>query len=126
MRENYVYPACIKKISKVYEITFPDFPELISCEIDEEKTIETAQELLAITILDYLQNQRELPKPSVNVSDVVYVHIWLPYFRNKAKEIYIKKTLTIPQWLDILAREKNINFSAALVKGIKKELGLEE
>lgn len=35
-----------------------------------------------------------------------------------------KKTLTIPQRLDLLAKEKNINFSAVLVNGLKQELGL--
>ena len=126
MKENYVYPACIKKVSKVYEITFPDFPELISCETDAEKTMRKAQELLALTILEYLNTNKKLPEMSMNVENAVYIHIWLPYFRNTAKEVYIKKTLTIPQWLDVLAREKGINFSGALVKGIKSELGIEE
>jgi post-segregation antitoxin (ccd killing protein) len=40
----------------------------------------------------------------------------------KTKEVYVKKTLTIPMSLDIRARENNINFSATLVKGIKDEL----
>ena len=40
------------------------------------------------------------------------------------KEIYVKKNVTIPQWLDLLAKESNINYSAALVKGIKQELGI--
>ena len=41
------------------------------------------------------------------------------------KEIYVKKTVTIPQWLDILAKGKKVNFSAAMVRGIKEELGIE-
>ena len=36
-----------------------------------------------------------------------------------------KKTLTIPVWLDILAQEKNLNFSQILQKALKKELGIE-
>lgn len=50
----------------------------------------------------------------------------MPYFRNASKEIYVKKNVTIPQWLDILAKENKINYSAALVKGIKAELGIEK
>ena len=57
-------------------------------------------------------------------NDVIYIHVWLPYFRNATKEIYVKKNVTIPQWLDLLAKESNINYSAALVKGIKQELGI--
>lgn len=41
-----------------------------------------------------------------------------------AKETYVKKTLTIPTWLDVLAKAKNINFSSVLVEGLKKELNI--
>ena len=37
----------------------------------------------------------------------------------------VKKNVTIPQWLDILAKENKVNYSAALVKGIKSMLGIE-
>jgi post-segregation antitoxin (ccd killing protein) len=48
----------------------------------------------------------------------------MPYHKSRIKEVYVKKTLTIPSWLDILAKNNNINFSAILVKAIKKELNL--
>ena len=56
---------------------------------------------------------------------LVYVHLWMPYFRQIQKVIYVKKTLTIPKWLDEMAKEKNVNFSAILVKGLKAELGID-
>ena len=37
----------------------------------------------------------------------------------------MKKTLTIPSYLDILAKNKNINFSQVLQNALKKELGIE-
>ena len=45
--------------------------------------------------------------------------------RRYEKEIYVKKNVTIPQWLDILAKENKVNYSAALVKGLKIALGME-
>ena len=36
-----------------------------------------------------------------------------------------KKTLTIPEWIDILATERKVNFSQVLYKALKKELGIE-
>ena len=89
-----------------------------------DELIRSAQESLALAILDYESMGQELPKPTSNKSDVIYIHVWLPYFRNATKEIYVKKNVTIPQWLDLLAKESNINYSAALVKGIKQELGI--
>ena len=35
-----------------------------------------------------------------------------------------KKTLTIPEWIDILATERKVNFSQVLYKALKKELGI--
>ena len=36
----------------------------------------------------------------------------------------MKKNVTIPQGLDILAKENNVNYSAAMVRGIKMALGI--
>lgn len=36
-----------------------------------------------------------------------------------------KKTLTIPEWIDVLATERKVNFSQVLYKTLKKELGIE-
>ena len=126
MKENYVYPAKVEFESGVYKITFPDFPEMtVVEESSKEEVIHSAQESLALEILDYESRGQELPEPAQNMEDVIYIHIWMPYFRNAAKEIYVKKNVTIPQWLDILAKESNVNYSAALVKGIKMALGIE-
>ena len=125
MRENYIYPAKIKKEDDVYQVMFVDFPNASLVEGEtEEEAIHYAQECLALEILDKENRGEKLPEPSSDLENVVYIHIWMPYFRNAAKEIYVKKNVTIPQWLDILAKEKKVNYSAALVKGIKLVLGI--
>lgn len=126
MKENYVYPAIVRKMGEEIEVSFLDFPDLIAVADDENEIIRTAQEVLALTILDYVDQGKKLPEPSMASGNIIYIHVWMPYFKNTTKEIYVKKSVTIPQWLDILAKERNINFSAALVKGVKKELGIEE
>lgn len=132
MRENYVYPIKVKKEDGVFLITFPDFPDQMTDATDESEVIRSAQEVLALCIIDNENQGEENPEPSkesdIQLEEgekVVYVHLWMPYFRNITKEIYVKKTLTIPQWLDLLAKEKNVNFSAVLVNGLKQELGIE-
>ena len=94
-------------------------------ETNRDEAVRAAQESLALEILDYESRGEELPAAKDDETDVIFVHVWMPYFRNAAKEIYVKKNVTIPQWLDILAKENKINYSAALVKGIKLELGIE-
>ena len=36
----------------------------------------------------------------------------------------VKKTLTIPAWMDTLAKENNLNFSNVLQNAIRRELNL--
>ena len=126
MKEIYVYPTIVRKMGEEIKVSFLDFPDLIAVADDENEIIRAAQEVLALTILDYVDQGKKLPEPSMASGNIIYIHVWMPYFKNTTKEIYVKKSVTIPQWLDILAKERNINFSAALVKGVKKELGIEE
>lgn len=125
MKENYIYPAKIKCNNGIFEIRFIDFPDMILVEGEtREYAVRAAQESLALEILDYENRGEELPIPNETEKEVIYIHIWMPYYRNASKEIYVKKNVTIPQWLDILAKENKVNYSAALVKGIKMELGI--
>ena len=124
MKNNYVYPAKISNNDDTFTLEFLDFSDLLVVEQSEEKLIESAQEVLALSIMDLLAQGKKLPKPSMEKGDIIYIHVWLPYYRTMEKEVYIKKTVTIPQWLDLLAKENKVNFSACLVKGIKDELGI--
>lgn len=126
MKENYIYPAKIKKEGTSFQLEFLDFPNISLVEADtKEEAIRSAQRCLALEILDYESRKQQLPNPTENVLNVIFIHVWMPYFRNTSKEIYVKKNVTIPQWLDILAKENKVNYSAALVKGIKLALGIE-
>ena len=123
MKENYFYPARIDFSDGKYQVHFIDFPNMILAEEStKEDAIVEAQRGLALVILDYENSGKELPEPDESETGVIYIHVWLPYYRNISKEVYIKKNVTIPQWLDILAKRKKINYSAALVKGLEHEL----
>ena len=43
------------------------------------------------------------------------------YYDNKA----VKKTLTIPNWLNVMSEKANVNFSAVLQKALMEELHIE-
>lgn len=125
MKENYYYPAKMKFVDGNYQLRFIDFPDMLLIEEPtKEEAIVAAQESLALEIMDYEDMGKELPEPDESETDVIYIQIWLPYYRNASKEIYVKKNVTIPQWLDILAKENKLSYSAALVNGLKHELGI--
>ncbi|RRJ24520.1 type II toxin-antitoxin system HicB family antitoxin [Lachnoanaerobaculum gingivalis] len=133
MEENYIYPVILKREDSEILVSFPDFPGQVTCAETEEEAIKAAQEILSICIRDIEDRGGECPLPSkyqdIKLEDddkLVYIHMWMPYFRHIEKIIYVKKTLTVPKWLDEMAKKKNINFSAVLVKGLKNELGIGE
>jgi len=128
--ENYTYAALIDRSDPDSLIaTFPDFDDRATCGTQED-IIEMAQDWLALNIIDKLESGEALPvcafhKPPDDPNlALIYVNVWLPYHRSKARETYVKKTLTLPVWLDILAKNSNISFSRALVRGLKEELGI--
>ena len=133
MKENYIYPVIIKKEETGYEISFPDFPDQMTSADTEEEAVVAAQEILALCISDNEEMCKDNPIPTeqekieLNEGEkLVYVHVWMPYFRQVEKVVYVKKTLTIPKWIDEMAKAKNVNFSAILVNGLKTELGLRD
>ena len=132
MKENYVYPIRIKKESDMLLVTIPDFQNQMTQAETEEEAVIAAQELISLCVIDNEERGLKNPSPSeesqITVESderIIYVHLWMPYFRNAKKEVYVKKTLTIPKWLDMLAKEKDLNFSAILVKGLKQELSID-
>lgn len=126
MKENYFYPARIDFIDGKYQAQFIDFPNMILAEEStKEDAIVEAQRGLALMIFDYENSGKELPEPDESETDVIYIHVWLPYYRNLVKEIYVKKNVTIPSKLDMDAKEKKLSYSAALVNQLKRELGID-
>ena len=136
MKENYTYPVIVDRSDPGYlNIIFPGFdggdpaiPVMTSVKAGDD-FIAAAQDTLALEILEYESSGRELPPENMVVSlaegqKLVYVNLWMPYHRSTIKETYVKKTLTIPVWLDILAKQQNINFSAVLASGLREVLGI--
>lgn len=126
MKENYFYPAKIEFVDRKYQVRFIDFPDMILIEEStREDAVLAAQKNLALVILDYENAGKELPEPDESETDVIYIHVWLPYYMNAAKEIYVKKNVTIPSKLDIEAKKQKLSYSAALVNQLKRELGID-
>lgn len=99
-----------------------------------EEVLSNLKEIITLTLLDLEDNKNEFPKASEikelkktleENQELLLINMWLPYEKSKIKLEYKKKTLSIPTWLDILATQKNINFSQVLVKALKKELNIE-
>lgn len=128
---KYVFPAIFTKEDVGYSVSFPDVP---GCNTQGETLSEAlAMAADALNLMLYSCEEDGLPinKPSdirtlkledneitslVSADTVEYRR----FFDNKA----IKKTLTIPNWLNTLSERENINFSAVLQDALIEKLNL--
>lgn len=113
----FVYPAIFHKENDAYGVEFPDLEGCHTYGGSIPETMEAAQEALSAYILTLLEQGRPLAAPS-DVSEfhpeggfasLVACSID-PYRDTKA----VKKTLTIPSWLNDRAMAMRLNFSKVL------------
>ena len=133
MKENYIYPARVEHKDNCYSVEFLDFENLGGDGETQEEAVKRAQNNLGLILKKYEEDNKKIPSPAelpflteTQEDNIVYIHVWMPYFRGVTKEVYVKKNVTVPEWLNILAKEKNVSYSEELVKGIKQVIEFEE
>lgn len=131
--DKYIFPAIFEARSKNgYYITFPDLPGCITHGETVEDAFAMAKEALELHLYGMEEDSNSIPKPTVpnqiivnNNSFVTLVEAWMPLIRNQIANKAVKKTLTIPKWLNDAAEEKKINFSQILQTALKERLGID-
>ncbi len=130
-KDHYIYPAIFSYDADGISIEFPDLPGCFSSADETNSAIAMAKEALALHLSSMEDDNDEIPSPSdINTISletgqvIVLVDVWMPIYRDKIKYSSVKKTLTIPRWLNDLAEENHINFSQLLQNSIKNQLGL--
>ena len=126
MLKKLFYPAVFTpEDDGGYSVAFPD---LDGC-FTQGETIEDAYKMafdalgLAIDLLE--SEKRTIPSPStpneikLNENEfVVIIEFDMLEYQKKHNSKSVKKTLTIPQWLNEEAMAKNINFSQVLQEAL--------
>jgi predicted RNase H-like HicB family nuclease len=127
---KYVYPACFyPEPDGRFSVEFADF-ELATFGDDLADAMYMAADAAAGCILSMLSDGEELPEPSeaknIKPDDpngfVSMVFIDLDTLKSSHDEKPVKKTLTIPSWLNQAAERKNINFSATLKEALVEKI----
>lgn len=133
------YPACFFKEEDGYSVIFPDLNHLATCGDTLEEALAMAIDCLAGYLYTCQRDGESVPEPSalesINPADVAkdlyeelgeyFVNIVTVDVAEYAKahfEKSVKKTLTIPAWLNAAALEQNINFSQVLQEALKERL----
>ena len=132
-KDRYIYPAIFDYADDGISIFFPDLPGCFSCANSDEEAIKMAKDALSLHLYSMEEDNDELPDPTpINKIStgsnqvVVLIEVVMPAMRKAIENYSVKKTLSIPQWLNKLAIEKNINFSQVLQTALKEELGIRE
>jgi len=128
-KDYYRYIAVFLFSDDGISITFPDLPGCISFGKDENEAIKNAKEVLTLHLYGMEEDNEEIPTPSsirdINISDNEYpvlIEAYMPPFRARQNSRFVKKTLSIPYWLNIEAEHRGINFSQTLQNALKEQL----
>ena len=134
-----IYPACFFEEDNGYSLIFPDLNYLSACGSTLQEAMEMAVDCLAGFLFSARIDGEDIPKPSdienidvkkkskelgfesksdfvnlisVDVEEYAKIHF------NRA----VKKTLTIPEWLNEEAISRKINFSKVLQEALIEKL----
>ena len=116
------YPALFHKAEEGgFWVTFPDFPDCFTQGESIDEAYEMATSALGLCITDLINEHQSIPTssdPSAIISDsdttLVIISFDLDEYRRKNNSRSVKKTLTIPEWLNEAATQMNVNFSQVL------------
>jgi predicted RNase H-like HicB family nuclease len=128
---KYVYPAIFTSEEKGFSIDFPDIDSCYTCGDDLVDGIEMAEDILASRLYDIEVSGEDIPVPSDvkslklkkgEFASIVYCDTIV--YRKLKNSKAVKKTLSIPQWMDEMAADKGINFSKVLQEALASQLNV--
>lgn len=131
---KYVFPAIFTPEEGGYTIVFPDVKNCFTEGDNLTEAMENANDILCMMLYDLERDGKELPVASsvaniqATISGEEFVTLiscdtieYRKFHDNRA----VKKTLSIPSWLNEMAEKAGINFSGTLQDALKKQLNID-
>ena len=127
--KKYFYPVIFEPEEVGVSVYVPDIPGCFTQGDSLEEALDNVQEVIGLMLED--KSPEEYPEPSkpnkVKLDEGQFVMLVafdkLAYDR-KYNAKAVKKTLSIPAWLNNMALERNVNFSNLLQRALMSELEL--
>lgn len=118
MKNRYSFIAVLTEQENGISIEFPDLPGCLPCADNLEEAAKNAQEALGLHIWGMEQDKEPIPEPT-KLSEIKFndsqipmvVEVFMPPFRDKLTNRFVKKTLSLPAWLADLADRDGVNCS---------------
>ena len=129
MKKIY-YPAIFHPEESGYSVVIPDIDGCFTEGDTLEEAMDMAFDAIGLCLEDCAGNFPVASNPAeihpVGAGDFVTL---IPFnmlsYRKKHDTKSVKKTLTIPSWLNTAAEEAHINFSSVLQAGLKQQLHID-
>ena len=129
MKKIYFYPAIFQVEEDGYSVFVPDIPGCMTQGNTMEESLAMVQEAIGLMLEDVAPADypaASLPQDLVLEKD--QFALMVPFdklaYDKKYNAKAVKKTLSVPKWLDTLATEHNVNFSNILQNALMHELGV--
>jgi len=130
---KYTYTAVFTpEENGLFSVNFPDLQGFYTSGDDMTDAIYMAQDVLCLTLYDMEQDNIPIPAASkpqdIKITGEQFTSIvavdtetYRRFYGNKS----VKKTLTLPMWLNERAERANINFSGILQEALKEHLHIQ-
>jgi hypothetical protein len=131
----YRYMAIFTYEEDGIHVVFPDLLGCVTFGKDEGEAVQMAREVLALHLYGMEEDGDEIPQPSplrtlaeqedLQSNEVfVLVEAFMPVFREKQSKRFVKKTLSIPYWMNAEAERIGLNFSQTLQNALEEKIAL--
>lgn len=130
-KDIYIFPAILSFDEDGISVEFPDLPGCLTCGDSTEEAISRAKEALGLHLYSIEEDNELIPEPTdikqlqLDTGQIpILIEVVMPIHRKAIENQAVKKTLTIPQWLNKEALKHDVNFSQILQDALKEYLGL--
>ena len=126
---KYVYPAIFVEDDGKIGVDIPDIKGCHTFGDNLTEAMEMAKDALEMMLVSYEDDNQDIPAPS-KIKDikangfVSYVLADTDEWRREFDSKAVKKTLSIPSWLNFRAERADINFSQTLKEALCQKLGV--
>lgn len=132
MNNIYYFTAVLHKENIGYSVWIDELSGCNSQGDSLAEAITNIKDAIGLFYEEYKSRNEPFPTPSApekvtleeNETAVLIEFDVLEYAKRHDKKA-IKKTLTIPSWLNTIAEENNINFSSVLQSALKQKLNIQ-
>ena len=130
---KYVYPAIFTKEGEQYSVRFPDIPNCMTQGEDIQDAVENAEDALCLVLYHMEQRGESVPEAAdpirLTTSENEFISLvdcdtieYEKFYKSQS----VKKTLTIPEWLNDIAMRENVNFSNVLQNALMERLNINQ